>query len=278
MKQIYFSLRIFIVLFNIAVAALVLTSIWPFAMGQFQIDLPDDDDVEWFYEDGIVTMVAPIRITNGGLYAVRDVNVTVTVTNSSDFVIVNSTEYWGTIKAGSDISRSITLSIDVNQLIESEAYWMIFNPDYLDVEIFLKCKYTLKLVKFRATYQITMPWDGLIRDMGFGSPQIVNASGNYSLRVPFYVWTNELLSGRGSFSATAYNDTSVTSISSSSANINLGENYSGVLEFQVAPEVAFDLLFRNQTLTTEIVITFRDMSVETVRTVDWIAGQEMLIE
>lgn len=271
MRGPYRILQICITLVNIAVAAIVITSILPFSMGQFQVTLPENEqDVDWHYSNGIVTLSAPIGIDNGGFYAIRDVMLHVSVTNSSGFVIVNSTEDWGTIYAGEDFAGAITISFNLIALIEAEAYWMIFNPDYFEVEIVFNCKYTFKLVKFRATYDMIIPWDGLIRDIGYHNPSLVNQSGNYSLNVSYYVWTNELIPGNGGFSTLIYNDTSADPIAASGTEqIAFGTNHSDELSLSVNDDVALDLLYRNQTLRVVTVIDFDGFSVEDVRSFYW---------
>lgn len=278
MKEIYRILQISITIINIAVAALVLTSIYPFVTGNFQVHLPDDSDVGWYYDDGVVTLSAPVGITNGGFYDVTDVRLHVEVENISGFKICDSVSDWGTIQAGSEFMELIEVSVDIVDLLESGAYWMIFNRDYLDVSIEFNCKYTLGLIKFDAFYQVAVQWDGLIQDISFGSPELVNSSGEFYVRVPYTIATDDILSGLGDFSLEVFNDTSSNPIASCDEQIALGTEYDGELALSVAPDVAFDLLFRNQTLTVEIEVGFRDFSVETVETVDWVAPTEMVIE
>jgi len=278
MKEIYRILQISITVINIAVAALVITSIYPFVTDNFQVHLPDDSDVGWYYDDGVVTLSAPVGITNGGFYDVTDVRLHVEVENMTGFKICDSVSEWGTIQAGSEFMELLEVSVDVLELLESGAYWMLFNQDYLDVMIEFNCKYTLGLIKFDAYYQVAVPWDGLIQDISFGSPELVNSSGEYHVRVPYSITTDQILSGLGDFGLEIYNDMSSNPIASSFEQISLGTEYDGELVLSVEPDVAFDLLYRNQTLTVEIEIGFRDFSVETVETVDWVAPTEMVIE
>ena len=285
MRGVYRTVQIIIVIVNIVVAAIALTSVWPFAMGQFQVHLPESEDVDWHYSEGIVSLFAPIVIDNGGFYAIDDVVIQISVSNSSNYAILNSTEEWGSIPAGSEFVETLDLQIDLLELIENGADWIIFDPehfevqdDYFDVEIILHCKYTFRLIKFTASYQFVVPWAGLIKDIGFEPPQLVNSSGTYSVRVRYYVSTDDLIAGQAGFSVIIYNDTDSNPIATSTDRITLGRNYSDLLSFEVEEEAAMDLLVRNQTLTAVIQISFQDFTVETMKTIDWVAPGTMVSE
>lgn len=265
-------MRILVSIANIAVAAIVVLSIWPFVTGEFGVDLPTANEVSWTYSNGNLTLAAPIRINNGGFYDVNDVVVYASARNQTGYEIFNSTSDWGTIPAGSIVPERLSFTLDLPKLLRDRSDWMIFHPDTFDVHVTISAKYTLRLVLFTADYQVPIPWDGLIQAMGFGTPSLVNSSGIYGVQVPYYIQTSELLHGlSGEFSISLRNGTGTT-ISTVAQGVTLGINYSNVLSLGANYTAAMDLLMNNQTLTAEIIVRFATaFQVTTVKQINWIA-------
>lgn len=279
MSSIYRMIRIIISLANIVVAAIIVTSIWPFVTGDFSVDLPNQSEVDWSYSNGIATISAPVSIHNGGFYDIEDVKIFITVTNSTEFEIINSTDDWGIIRASSNFHETVEFSIDLGKMLSSGSAWMIFHPDFFDVHLLITCKYTWKLIGFSADYAIPINWDGLIRDIGFGTPTLDNSTlGHLRVIQPYYIWTNSLLAGfNGNFSAVLRNATNSNLIASSSDDIDLGINYSGELVFEVNVSQYLSLFLNNQTIEATISINMTGLPpIVEVRSIQWIAPSKMV--
>jgi len=274
MSWLYRVLRISISLVNIAVVVLVITSVWPFVTGEFSVDLPDQDEIEWNYVAGVLTLSAPFVINNGGFYSINDVVIYTTVVNSTGSQIIDSSEDWGTISAGSVFSETIDFSIDFANLISTGADWMIFHSDFLDIQIRITCRYTLGLIGFTADYVMPYIWDGLIIDFGFERADLANPSpGVYEVQQPYYIWTNSILSGfGGDFSVELRNASTASLIASSTSHISLGVNYSDILVLSISQMDYLYLLTTNDTLIATILIELPGLpSIEETRLINWIA-------
>lgn len=151
-------LQLAIALVNVVIFGLVLTSVWPFPSGQFKVDLPSASEVRWTYSDGIVQVVAPFSIDNGGYYDVDDLSISYQVSNYSRYILASDTISIGRIPAGQITSSSLKFEFDLLGLYEDGAVWMVFNEDMLYFRIEVSCLYTMKLVKFDADYSVSMPW------------------------------------------------------------------------------------------------------------------------
>jgi len=270
----YRILRMMISMASIAVAIIVITSVWPFATGQFSIDLPDESDIVWSYSSGVVTLSAPVGINNGGFYAIEDVVVTITVTNSTGYELLDSYEEWGTIAPGTPFSQTVDFSIDFIELLSAGADWMIFNPDFFDIHITIDCKYTFRLISFTAEYALPYNWDGLIIDMGFGEPTLESPSpGTYQVIQPYNIWTNELLLGLGgSFSIELRNSTTQQLIASSSDSIALGIDHRSDLTFSVNETEYLNLLQYDQNIDATIQLQLPGMPlIEEQRQIQWVS-------
>jgi len=270
----YRALRICISIVNIIIALLVITSIWPFATGDFSVDLPEESEIDWSYVGGVITLSAPVSINNGGFYSIDDVVVRSTVTNSTQYELINSTESWGRIPVGVRFSETIDFSIDLEDLLSAGAYWMIFNPDFFEINIRISCRYTLGLIGFSADYSMPYSWDGLIRDFGFGQPELANPSpGNFEIRQPYWIWTNSILSGLGGDFTLELRDESTGNLTASSTDhISLGMNYSDTLALTIAQVDYLYLLTNNETFEATIIIELPGLPpMQEIRQVNWVA-------
>lgn len=259
---------------NIAIATLVITSIWPFATGEFSVDLPQAEDIVWSYAGGLLTLSAPVTVYNGGFYNIDDVTIHSLVTNSTKFELINETEQWGGIPAGAVFGETVNFSIDFEKLLASGAYWMVFNSDFFEIEITISCRYTLGLIGFSAEYKLPYNWDGLIIKMGFLRGELNSPSpGVYHIEQPYYIWTNNILAGYGGdFSLELREETTGKFVASSTDHIELGRNYSDSLILTIDAADYLYLLYNNQTFIATITVDLPGISPivrETI--VNWVA-------
>ena len=222
---------------NIAIVALAFTSIWPFHHGDFKVDLTSASEVTWSYSDGIVHVTAPYSIDNGGFYDVSDLTLHYAVTNYSGYQLADQTIPIGDIPAGQITSSSIDFRFDLLRMFNDGALGMVFSDDLLRFAVDVSCQYTMKLVKFETSYQVSVPWDALVLGYGIDWNQSNLPDPPAFHHVPpyylvYWLSTSDLLSGLppAQVSLTVVGTTSGPS-ASSSTSIQLGGNYSGTVTF-----------------------------------------------
>jgi len=189
-------LQLAIAVVNLSIVVLAFTSIWPFPSGDFKVDLPSASEVTWTYADGVVHVNAPYTIDNGGFYDVSQLTLSYMVTNYTHYEITEKTIDIGDIPARTVHSSSLDFDFDLMSLYDSGAQWMVFNDDLLNFHIEVSCFYTMELVKFDASYQVSVPWDALIRGYGISNYTIVApaAIGDpLSVSVDYWLNTADLL-------------------------------------------------------------------------------------
>lgn len=187
-------LQLAVAVVNLSIVALAFTSIWPFPHGDFQVHLPTANQIKWSYADGIVHVSAPYTIDNGGFYDVDDLVISYSVTNYSRYDLTADTFNIGKIPKGSTFSGSLDFTFDLLGFYNSGAQWMVFNDDILNFGIHVSCYYTMKLVKFDASYAASVAWDGLIREWSVEKPSSLPSPGTpYPIR--YWLNTSDLLEG-----------------------------------------------------------------------------------
>ena len=222
------AIQLTIALVNVIIFALVFTSIWPFPNGDFKIDLPDSDDIEWAYSDGTVFISAPFSIENGGFYDVENLVITYDITNYTESPIYSDEVSIGTVPAGEVTAGSIDFSLPLMELYDSGITWMVFNDDYLHFVVDISCDYTASLVHFFAEYSVSIPWDALIREVEVDD---VSVEGT-QLEVAYHVTTSDLLQGMSTTLRASLWD-GPTLIVQDTETINLGTTHSGTLTFDL---------------------------------------------
>ncbi len=222
-------LQLAIALVNLLIFALAFTSLWPFAAGDFKVDLPTAGEVEWGYDDGVVSVVAPYTITNGGYYDVADLVISYDVTNVTGDHVASDVIEIGTIAAGSVMDDALEFSIDLQDLYDRGFVSMVFDYDYLDFVVDVSCKYTMKLIDFRAEYTVGVPWDPLIQDVTVDD--VSYDIGTQRLVVDYHMVTSDLLSGDATLHAMLYNG--LLFVSEDYETVSLGGSHAGTLFFDV---------------------------------------------
>ncbi len=223
-------LQIGVALVNVAILVLVFTSIWPFPSGEFKVDLPNANDVQWSYNpNGTVNVVAPFTIHNGWIYDVDDLVIQYSVTNVSGHLLKQDTISLGTLPAERVTSSQILFSFNLIEFYNNGGLGMVFQDDTLHLDVMVSCMYTMKLISFEASYVADVPWDALIRSYGVSNWTVTGSL----VSVSYWIETARILAPLGTVTA------SVTVLDSSRnaiygplvQSIVLGANYTGTLQF-----------------------------------------------
>ena len=233
-------LQVAVVVINIVIVGLVFSSIWPFPSGDFNVHLPSAHEVTWTYSDGMVHVVAPFSIDNGWIYDVDDLTVTYSVTNGTSTELAGQTMIVGDIPAGRITSSALDFEFDILEQYHSGIDWMVFHEDMLYFFIEVSCWYTMKLIQFDATYQVSVPWDALIQ--GWGVDKDYN---NYSFSpgppptatVPYWLNTSSILSGlSANVTFSFFNGT--TLIGEAQTEVALGGSHTGAIAVELTSTMA----------------------------------------
>jgi len=223
-------LQLAIAVVNLSLIGLAFTSIWPFPHGDFKVHLPTAKDVTWTYENGLVVVSAPYTVDNGGYYDVDNLTIRYSVTNNSHYQLAGDTIHISKISKGSSYRGSLSFSFNLLGFYENGTQWMIFNDDIVNFDIHVSCYYTMKLVKFEASYVAGKTWDALIKswDVHLVPPAVPTA-------VEYWLNTSSLLAGL----PPAHLNMSITRdgvlLGSESLGIQLGGDYHDNVSLSTIP-------------------------------------------
>ena len=226
---------------NLAIVALAFTSVWPFPSGQFKVDLPSTDEVDWEVVNGVVHVTAPFSIDNHGFYDVKDLTVSYSVTNDSLYSLAEDDISIGDIPAGQVTPSMIDFQFDLMTLFNQGIQWMVFHDDLLRFHVEVSCLYTMELVVFEASYEVQVPWLALIRGYGISDisyPSTPPPLGDpIEVTIDYWLHTSSKLAGLPNAAVTIsyYGDGAL--LGETTAAIQLGSNYSDTVQLDVLPEI-----------------------------------------
>lgn len=185
-------LQLAIALVNLSLIALAFTSVWPFPHGDFKVHLPQAKDITWSYENGLVNVSAPYSIDNGWIYDVDNLVISYSVTNNTRYQLAGDTLDLGKIPKNSIVPGVLQFSFDLLGFYNNGTQWMIFHDDIINFDIHVSCYYTMKLVKFDASYTTGVTWDALIRSWAVERPTSLPVPGT-TYPINYWLNTSDLL-------------------------------------------------------------------------------------
>jgi hypothetical protein len=233
---------------NLTIVALVFTSVWPFPSGEFKVDLPSANDVEWGFSDGVVHITAPYTIDNGWIYDVDDLTITYSVTNGTHSELAGDIITIGSIPAGEVNSSVLDFEFDLLAQYGAGIEWMVFHEDMLFFHLEVSCLYTMKMIQFDATYQVSVPWDALIQGYGLSDDYSYSVGPPVSVNVSYWLNTSRLLRGLPAADVTVSYFGDDTLMGQTTTTIQLGDAYTGVIVMDINPALAssYTVLFEVQ--------------------------------
>jgi hypothetical protein len=239
---------------SLSIVALVFTSVWPFPSGEFKVDLPSPSEIEWTFSDGVVHVIAPFSIDNGWIYDVDDLEIYYSVTNGTKHELAESTIAVGDIPAGTITSSELDFEFDLFDQYASGIEWMVFHEDMLYFFLEVSCWYTMKLIQFDATYQVSVPWDALIEGYGI-SGYSYSAGPPLSVSVSYWLNTSDLLNVLPPAQVTVSYYGDDTLMGRTQTMIQLGGHHEGTITTDLSP-----ILATNNTVLLEIQLADFNMT------------------
>lgn len=275
------AIRLSITLFGIATSVMILLSFVPLATGGFKVDLPQQKDISWSYSSGVLTFNAPVGISNGGVYDITHLSVESTIDNSTGCRLAEETTEWGTVQAGSHVVRNYTFSLNLTNLIDEGAGWMLFNPDTFSIDLNISAKYTLDLVAFSAGYAMSFPWEGIMNEVVLDAPRLAGVTNavsvqtngsadSYDIEIPFHLMASSLLPGFViNLTVNLINDAGMD-LAAFSRCVNLGEGADSVIAFTIDSDELGAIMTMSQPLSLEISIQISpEIQFTFVKQLDW---------
>lgn len=208
MKFPLLATRLGISAFKIMVVLIVVLSVLPLLMGEVSIDQDADQDMEWSFEDGVMTMQAPLGVENHGFFDINDVMVKFMLKDQSGHVLVRSETTGMDIPAGGRTFMDLGIELDLNDISRDDLTDMVFNGSDLRFEIGISARYSLDLVRASLTTTSDMGWEPMVRDMDIrtdAAMPMYDGAGHY-MYIPYSFSLIDMMDGQPLLVSVSFQD------------------------------------------------------------------------
>lgn len=274
-------LKIAIIVINLLIAIISITSLYTVASGEFNVLLPEKDDISWEIQDDQFVFTTNVTIQNGGLYSVEDLTISIKLVEEDlNYSLIEFNHIVETIPRQTDHVEllEIPLDLDFNDWIEAGLDKLIFEDSTLHLSVNVEAYYTMKLVRFYADYTLESPWSAPIRQYEIFPSEIVPNFDNddIAFELPYRLHTADWLTGDITLDAAIRNNNG--KISKATETIPLGVDYYDSLLFIIDSSDSLSLLTESQTLFIDITISTSEFGVIYVDTMtyEWSAPLDNL--
>jgi len=263
-----FSVRAAAYAVTLTVVAVVLLSAVPLATGGLSVEVAEGAR-EVTFEDGTIVVTVPVEVRNGGLFAFRDVQVTMRA-SAEGALLAEGTSAPRDVPARETTRLDPTFTVDPDEVDHGRLAALVFEGARLDVEVEVKAGYSLGLVSTTVNFIEPMDWEPLVGDLQF-DPSAADWQANgtgFDLLLPYSFTASELVQGQAAeLRATVGTATAV--LGSGSTDLVLQPSNDGVLRISVDPSAAASLLEQPQELVVGLGLDCLGATVHFDRTYQW---------
>jgi len=258
MKWGLLGVRLGIVAVNILIVIIILLSFLPLMQNGLRIDMPDTGMGEPTFEDGVLSISAPVEVYNGGFYDIQDLSVSFQLKDNLGVPILDEQSTPVSIPAGRTTTVNIELSIDLEELSSAMLERMVFQSTDLDIVFGMEAYYTMGLVRFEAFGEQEIQNGPLISGYGINGDCIDYVINNetYDIIVPYHFNAAQMIQGQTIELVGSITNSSSDIIGSGTQTITISSYNDGELRFTLTEEAAEYLRTNDDTLTVEVVISF----------------------
>jgi hypothetical protein len=257
-------LKLAIVIINLLIAIISITSLYTVASGEFNVLLPEKDDISWEVQDDQFVFTTNVTIQNGGLYPIEDLSIHIgLVEENSNYSLIDYNHIVELIPKQTDSIEflEIPLDLDFNEWLDAGLDTLIFEDSTLILSVNVEAYYTMKLVRFYADYTLDSPWSAPIKEYEIFPSEIVPNfdNDNIAFELPYRLHTADWLTGEIILEATIRND--VDEITKATEIIPLGLDHHDSLLFIIDSSNSLSLITESQTIFIDITISTSEFGV-----------------
>ena len=272
MKKSLLALNVLFVIALLFSAYSLYTAVMPILEGDVTVEMQDEDEIEWGFDNDTVSAHTWVDIVNGGNYEIRDTELHIwMIHNESGIPVLNMKREIPPVPPDTTHREDIDVQINLDILPEDlgDNLWREYANFTIYAEI--TAYFMNRGGELRVHYQNTIQWEPLLKylhiDRQNSSVYYHSESGDLSIYVPYTVSTSSLLSGTASVLVEIYNGTSV--LSSASENVELGTEDYGTIVFNISGSDTYYLMTHSTDLPIVATITYSGESISFQENYSW---------
>jgi hypothetical protein len=255
----------------VLIGILVLTVV-PLIQGGMDVKVPESNQVNWSYENGIITSDVTIGIYNGGVLDIEDCQFRADSTMENGSFITSSQSMSTNLKAKEWTYVTIPLTLNLNELARMMEQYVVYNGTTLNITLDLSTYVALRLIHFELStpegqsFEIPALISNVQVDVNQAS--IVPYGDGYALSIPYSFDASSLIVGQTiSLHGGLRNDTD--GFGSVDRSLTIQEHNSDDLIIPVSNETATRLMTGPDTLNFDMSLNFQGNEFTRTYSHDW---------
>lgn len=271
-----FFVRLVRITLSLFIAALVILSILPLAMGGLRVDTPQDEEGGVKLEGDILKMSLPIEISNGGYFSIEDLLFHYVVTDLQGETVAEDSSEPVTVEAGEDKRINVELEMNLNDFSPSHLRSLVFEGGQFNMLIEVNSYYTMRFFRFNLALNETIDFEPMINDYGIHTEGITHSYDSsaeaMTFFIPYYIYGSPMLEGQSLILRCAiFNSTS--EIAEKETAIVFSVHNEQSMEVLIVGEAAQYLLTSSDLLTISFEVEFKGISDKKSFQYQWQGGQ-----
>jgi hypothetical protein len=260
-----------VAVYLVLIGILVLTVV-PLIQGGMDVEVPESNQVNWSYENGIITSDVTIGIYNGGVLDIEDCRFRADSTVDNGSFITSSQSSSTNLKAKEWTYVTIPLTFNVNELTRIMEQDVVYNGATVNITLDLSTYVALRLIHFELStpegqsFEIPALISNVQVDMNQAS--IVPYGDGYALSIPYSFDASSLIVGKTiSLHGGLRNETD--GLGSVDRSLTIQQHNSEDLIIPVSNETATRLMTEPDTLNFEVGLNFQGNEFTRTYSRDW---------
>lgn len=254
-------------IFAVIIIILSVTSVYPALSGDVDIDIPEEDEVYWNIDNGTVEVQGTMWINNSGYYDLNDIDIDVSL-EGLEKELFNDSISVEKVEAGEDRSVILSLQRDTSDFTEGDLETIVFEETTFSIIADMKAVYPFSLLEFNLDYDSSIDWAGIVEDIQYYEEDISIEGTEQGSRVsiPLDVDTTDQLNTTSTVDLTLKNETDGDNYSETQISVPIGGDYSTDVTFELGNNETEHLIFNDEQLHVESVISIEDLGYTVTNT------------
>ncbi len=227
------------------------------------IDVPDEDQISWSFNEDSLEIDASIWINNTGYYPLEDINLYVLMEglNATFFEETMDIER---VDSGENREIPISFTVDMESLPgDITIDDLIFDNVIFNITSHLTANYPFSLMDLEFDYESTFEWLGIVNKLEFdhNETRVSSEQEGSVLEIPFEIDTNDVISGVAEVDLALWDEDRNTKYAETTMEVHLGVINYDWIRFELDEEKTEHFIMNSETVHFVATVYLPDSDV-----------------
>jgi len=263
--------KVFIIIFNLLIGIMIFLAFMPLIPGNVNVDIPGQDSWTSSWQGSVMTVQAPLRVYNGGVYDFNQLSLELSVQDpNSGIVVAQDSSQPINIVAGRWTTVPLAFEVDVDLVPADALRAILFTDHEMTFSVGLQVKYVLDLISAQLHFEMNNSIGPLLSNFTFdpSTARMQTVPGGVDLVIPFHFSSSPLLQGQ-SVSVHGQMSNATATLSDLDTTVMVQQQTNTELRFRLSNQVALHLASSSDTLYFDITPSFHAAQFTEHYQYDW---------